>query len=729
MRSVSCRVGLCLSPAARVCALSLGMCMVLASAAICQVQVLTEHNDGFRDGANTNETVLTPANVNFSTFGKLFALSVDGYIVGQPLYLPGVQFPDGTTHNVAYVATQHDSVFAFDADQNLPPLWMTSYIDPSAGITSVPISAFGCPGTNFTEVGIMSTPVIDPVKGTIYVVAKTEENGAFVYRLHGLSLTTGQDVITPAVISASASTKKGTLQFNPAIEMQRPALLLSNGTIYVGFGSNGCDSYAFHGWLLAYDESTFDQVGTFLTTPNGTDGAIWQAGGGAAVDTDGTIFLATGNGTFDASSGGLDYGDSMLHLSPSSSGSSGLTVMDYFTPYNQLTLEKSDLDLGSGGVTLLPPQSGPHKNEIVGGGKEGTLYLVDRAGMSGYNPTADTQIVQSIIGASTGELDNVPAYWNGFVYIGGEDDYVKAFSLTNGLLSDQPVSQTPNIFNIGGSGSVSVTSNSQLRNGILWATLHSGNASTLFAFNATNLTTELYDSKQAKLSRDALGGVAHFTTPTIADGRVYIGGTAALTVYGLLPLLSPAAGNNQSVYAGTTLTFQAGVNDAYLGNPVPNISVTCKDGGVGGTFSSGTVVTNSDGEASFSYTVPHKGQSITITCTNPGTTIATFSETVVNGPATRALIESGNNQTGAVSTQLPVALMVQIYDQYNFGVSGVVVTWSDGGAGGVFSAPTSTTSSVGKDSTFYTTPATKGTYYITATTPGITPAKFRVTVK
>ena len=728
MRSVSFRVGFYLSPAARACALSLGLCMVVATAVMGQVQVLTEHNDEFRDGANTNENVLTPANVNFSTFGKLFTLSVDGYIVGQPLYLPGVQFPNGTTHNVVYVATQHDSVFAFDADQSGPPLWTTSYINPAAGITSVPITAFGCPGTDFNEVGIISTPVIDPVEGTIYVLAKTEENGAFVFRLHGLSLTTGQDVIAPAVISASASTIKGTLQFNPAIEMQRPALTLANGTIYVGFGSNGCDSYAYHGWLLAYDEMTFDQVGTFLTTPNGTDGAIWQSGGGPAVDTDGTIFLATANGTFDASSGGLDYGDSILHLSPSSVSSSGLSVLDYFTPYNQLALNQADRDLGSGGVTLLPPQSGPHKNEMVGGGKGGTLYLVDRGGMGGYNPTADTQIVQSIIGAAKG-LTEVPAYWNGFVYVAGWNNYIKAYSLANGLLSTQPVSQTPNIFNIDSPGSVSVTSNSQLGNGILWAMLHSGNVAALFAYDATDLTTELYSSQTAKLSRDTLGGVAHFATPTIADGRVYIGGTKALTVYGLLPVLSPAVGNNQSVYAGTTLSFQAEVNDAYVGNPVPSISVTCKDGGVGGTFSSGTVVTNSKGQAAFSYTVPHKGQNITITCTNPGTTTATFSETVVNGPATRALIESGNNQTEPISTLLPVALSVQIYDQYNFGVSGVVVTWSDGGAGGVFSAPRSTTSSVGKDSTFYTTPATAGTYYITATTPGITPAKFRVTVK
>jgi hypothetical protein len=727
MRSVSFRVGLNLRPAVRACALSLGMCGVLASGAFAQVQVLTEHNDGFRDGANTNETVLTPANVNFATFGKLFTLGVDGYIVGQPLYLPGVQFPDGTTHNVAYVATQHDSVFAFDADQNLPPLWTTSYINPAAGITSVPISAFGCPGTDFTEVGIMSTPVIDPLHGTIYVVAKTEENGAFVFRLHGLSLTTGQDVIAPAVISASATTTRGTLQFNPAIEMQRPALTLSNGTIYVGFGSNGCDSYAFHGWLLAYDEATFTPVGTFLTTPNGNDGAIWQSGGGLAVDTDGTLFLAVANGTFDASSGGLDYGDSMLHLSPTSISSSGLSVLDYFTPYNELALEQQDRDLGSGGVMLLPPQSGPHVNEMVGGGKGGTVYLVDRAAMGGYNPTADTQIVQSIIGAAKG-LTEVPAYWNGFVYIAGWNNYIKAYSLGNGLLSTQPVSQTPNIFNIDSPGSVSVTSNSHSGNGILWAMLHSGNVAALFAYKAGDLTTELYSSQTAKLSRDTLGGIAHFATPTIADGRVYIGGLKALTVYGLLPVLSAAAGNNQSVYAGTTLSFQADANDAYTGNPLPNISVTCKDGGVGGTFSSATVVTNAEGQASFSYTLPHKGKSITITCTNPVMTSAIFSETGVNGPATRAVTSSGNFQTGPVSTQLPTALVVQVLDQYGYGVPGAAVTWSDGGVGGVFSTPTSTTDSLGKATTFYTTPATTGTDTITATTPGIAPAKFRVTV-
>ncbi|MGA8763485.1 MAG: hypothetical protein WB562_11530, partial [Candidatus Sulfotelmatobacter sp.] len=269
---------------------------------------------------------MTLANVNANLFGKLFTQSVDGAVVGQPLYLSGLKFSNGTTHNVVYVATQHDSVFAFDADTLQTPLWTRSFINPTAGITSVPIGDFGCPGIGFTEIGVMSTPVIDPSAGAIYVIAKTLENGAYFFRLHALSLTTGADIVSPAAISATATTGKGPLQFDPSIEMQRPALLLVNGTIYIGFGSNGCDTYAFHGWLLAYEQSTLQPAGTFLTTPNGTNGAIWQAGGGPAADSVGTIFLATGNGTFDASTGGSDYGDSLLHLAPASGG---LSVLDY----------------------------------------------------------------------------------------------------------------------------------------------------------------------------------------------------------------------------------------------------------------------------------------------------------------------------------------------------------------------------------------------------------------
>ena len=695
-------------------------CLLSSSFAFSQVQVLTEHNDLFRSGANTSETVLTPANVNFSTFGKLFTQSVDGYIVGQPLYLSAVKFPDGSTHNVVYVATQHDSVFAFDGDSDQAPLWNTSFIDPAAGVTTVPISDYGCGGTAFTEIGIVSTPVIDPLTGTLFVLAKTLENGKYTFRLHALNVTTGADVVAPTAISASVSTTSGTLQFNPAIQMQRPALLLANGTIYIGFGSNGCDTYAYNGWLLAYDETSLQQVGAFVTTPNGSKGAIWQAGGGPAADVDGTIFLATGNGTFDANAGGSDYGDSLLHLS---AASSGLTVLDYFTPHDQQTLASNDLDLGSGGVILLPDQGAPHTHELLGGGKAGTLYLVDRDNLGGYNSVDDSQIVQSIPQASSGELDSVPAYWNGNVYIAGQSDSIKAFSLSNELLSLQPTSQTSVATVV--PGSVSITSDGT-NNGILWA-IPLNSPARLYAFDPNNLSISFYNTEQAPGERDHLGSVPKFVAPTIANGKVYVGGTSALSVYGLLPRISPTTGNNQSAYVGTTLPvpLQLQTVDAYQGNPIASASVACKDGGAGGSFSAVMpMTTDNQGQAATNYTLPKTSQTITISCTGSGYATGTFSEVGVAGPVSRGTMVSGSNQTGPVFTQLPAALVMQVLDPYSYGVPGVTVAFSDGGAGGTFSSSSVITDSIGEASTFYTTPNNPGTVTVTASTTGITPVKF-----
>ena len=685
-----------------------------------QVQVVTEHNDVSRSGANLNETLLTPAKVNFNLFGKLFTDAVDGYIVGQPLYLSGLKFPNGSTHNVVYVTTQHDSVFAFDADSPQAPLWTVSFINPSAGITSVPIADFGCSGTGYSEIGIMGTPVIDPVAGTLFVVAKTLENGAYVFRLHALSVTTGTDRTTPAVISASAPTSSGSLQFNPALQMQRPALLLANGAIYMAFGSNGCDTYAYHGWLLAYSESTLQPLATFVTTPNGKQGAIWMAGGGPAADSDGTIFLASANGTFDANNGGFDYGDSLLRLNPASSG---LTVLDYFTPYNQQELSSGDIDLGSGGVILLPDQDSPYTHELLGGGKEGTLYLVNRDGMGGFNSTGDTQIIQSIPGASIGELDSVPAYWNGNVYINGLGDYVKAFSLANDALSNSPTSQSPT--RTVTPGSLAISSNGTT-NGILWS-LMANNPAYLYAYDATNLNTVLYTSAQAASLRDKVGITAKFIPPTIANGKVYIGGTTALTVFGMLPLISPATGNNQSAFVGTTLplALQVQAADAYQGNPIPNTAVTCKDGGVGGVFSAVMpMLTNTQGLASTSYTLPKKAQTVTITCTSTGYRNGVFKEVAIAGPVSRDIIVSGNRQSALAGTQLTQPLMMQVLDPYGFGVPGVTVTWSDGGAGGSFSTTSATADSLGRASTSYTLPSKAGTFTISASTAGLVPLKF-----
>lgn len=688
-----------------------------------QATVLTEHNDTFRSGANTAETILTPAKVNFNSFGKLFTVSVDGYVVAQPLYVSDVAFPGGSLHNVVYVATQHDSVFAFDGDSPQATLWTTSLINPAAGITTVPMSDYGCPGTAFTEMGILGTPVIDTVAGALYVVAKTLENGVYVYRLHALSLTTGKDVLTPTVITASAATSTGTLQFNPALQMQRPALLLSGGTIYIGFGSNGCDTYAYHGWLLAYNQVNLQPAGVFVTTPNGKQGAIWMAGGGPAVDTDGNIFFSVANGTFDANTGGSDYGDSLLHLSPASAG---FTVQDYFTPYDQLKLATNDLDLGSGGVVLLPDQDTPNTHEILAGGKEGTLYLVDRDSMGGYNPTNDSQIVQSIPGASAGELDSVPAYWNGNVYIGGLSDSVKAFSLSNDMLSTQPTSKSATT---GVSpGTISISSNGT-SSGILWW-IPFNNPGTLDAFDATNLNTVFYTSAQAPGLRDKLGSVPRFVAPTIANGKVYIGGFNTLNVYGLLPLISTVAGNNQSVYAGTMLSVPLKIQavDAYAGNPIANVPVTCKDGGVGGVFGSAMpMATDSQGHATTNYTLPKKSQTVTITCTATGYVNGTFTEIGVAGPVSRSIIVSGNHQNGPLVTKLPASLVIQVLDPFSYGVPDVTVTFSDGGAGGTLSPSSVVTDSLGKASSFYTTPNKAGTSTITASVAGIAALKFAET--
>jgi hypothetical protein len=706
--------------------LTFSLWLVLGSVASGQVQVITEHNDVQRTGVNPNETILTPSNVNLNTFGKLFTEPVDGYVVAQPLYMQGVKLPNGTTHNVVYVVTQHDSVYAFDADTPQAPLWQVSFINPAGGVTTVPITSFGCPGVHFTEIGIMSTPVIDPGSQTMYLVAKTEEPGAFIYRLHRISLTTGKDISTPSVINATATTNTGTLQFNSAFAMQRPALLLSNGTVYIGFGSNGCDTYAFHGWLLAYNALTLQPAGAFAVTPNGTKGAIWQSGGGPAADDDGTIFLATANGTFDANTGGNDYGDTVLHLNPASGG---LSVLDYFTPFDQATLASSDKDLGSGGVLLVPDQDdGPAVHEVIAGGKEGTLYLIDRDHMGGYNPAGDTQIVQSIPHASTGRIDSVPIYWNGNVYLSGNSDFIRAYSFSNGLLSTQAVMQSSILFNIGGPGVDSLSANGST-NGILWAIIHNGTVPTLYALNASELSTELFDTRQAKLARDEMTGVARFVAPTIANGKVYIGGMKNFMVYGLLPVISPVSGNNQTGFVGTPINLQVAVNDAYAGVAQPNVAVNCKDGGVGGTFAAATVTTNATGTASFTYTLPAKAKSIIISCTSLGYTTATFSEVAAEGPPSRIVISGGNNQTSTPSTQLPVPFTVIVYDRFSRGVPGVTVTFSDNGAGGVVASPTVTTDATGHASTLYTTPGKNGVYTVQVSVAGVSTANIRVTVK
>ena len=516
------------------------------------MSVLTYHNDVSRTGQNLNETILTPANVSQNQFGRLLSYSVDGFVVAQPLYLQNVPIPNLGSHNVVYVATLHDSLYAFDADATNPnavPLWQISFINPALGITTVSGAAAGCTNvTKFTEHGIVGTPVIDASSGTLYVIVKTDENGTYVQRLHAMDIGTGQEKFGgPVVISASVpGTGDGTstVTFDALNQMSRPGLLLLNNTIYALFGANGCKGVHNHGWVLAYDSQTLQQTGVFNTTPNDSNGGSWQAGSGPAADSNGNIYFETADALFDADLGGADFGDSILKLNM---GNNGLSLSDYFTPMSQAIDDQDDLDLASVGPLLLPDEPGPYPHLLIGSGKDETIYLVNRDAMGGYNPTQD-QIVEEVPAAFSFQRDGVPTYWNGMVYFEQLRSPVIAYSLSNGLLSTAPVAQTQTSYPRVNPSSISANGNT---NGILW--LVTGNSttttSTLRAFDPTNLLTEFYDSDQAG-TRDTLSPTAHWATPTVANGKVYVGTQTQLVVYGLIGLAPVATPSPTSLVFG-----------------------------------------------------------------------------------------------------------------------------------------------------------------------------------
>ena len=504
--------------------------------------VLTYHNDNMRTGQDLNETVLTPSNVNSSSFGKRFSYPLDGLTFASPLYVPNVNIPGQGVHNVVIVATEHDSVYAFDADgRSSSPLWQVNFTDPAAGVTTVPAADTGETGDIPNEIGITGTPVIDPTTGTIYLVAATKEVSGgttrYVQRLHALDLATGAEKSGgPVVIEASVpgtgdESSGGTVSFDSLRENQRTGGLLSNGVVYFAFSSHG-DNDPFHGWVLGYDASTLQQAMVYNATPNGAHGGVWMNGDGIATDSTGSLYFISGDGTMDANTGGGDYGDSFIKLSTSGA------VQDYFSPSVQSTLDSQDLDLGSGGVLLLPDQSGAHPHEMVSAGKNGTVYLVDRDNMGGYNSGSD-QIVQELMnifpnnsGIDGGNFSS-PVYWNGSVYFAPVDGPVQAFGLTNGLLTTSPTSQTSQTYG-GRGGTMSISANGA-SNGILW-TLETGGTGVpgiLHAYDATDLSRELYNSDQAG-TRDQLDEWDKFTVPVVANGEVFVTSKSQLTVYGLL---------------------------------------------------------------------------------------------------------------------------------------------------------------------------------------------------
>lgn len=529
-----------------------------------QPSVLTQHNDNLRTGANLAESQLDTSNVNARQFGKLFSRAVDGQIYAQPLYVPGVSLPGVGKRNVIYVATQHNSVYAFDADdpKASKPLWQVN-LGPSV---PTPNSDFGNRTGRFTnvapEIGITSTPVIDLKTNTLYAVAFTKDTPKqgryrYVHRLHALDITTGRPRgSSPTIISGSvpgrgAANVKGVIAFDSGQHIQRASLLLSNGRILVAF-AGFADTPPYHGWLFSYDAATLARLAIFNTTPNGAEGGIWQSGQGPAADSNGDIFLTTSNGTSNASKRGIDYGDSALRLSPLARQPHSLGVADWFTPYNQPSLAQYDMDFGNCGPLLIP-----NTNLLVQGTKhKGWIYIVDRTNMGHFRSGSDSQIVQSFR-VSDGSVFGSPIFWNSpagpMIYVWGVNDNLKAFRLGRRRFNTTPASisrmKAPPHTIPGGILSLSANG-SKAGSGIVWATIPlkdnpAGKTveGILRAFDASNLSRELWNSKQVA-GRDDLGSFAKFCPPTIANGRVYAPTFSnQLVVYGLLPAKPGATAN------------------------------------------------------------------------------------------------------------------------------------------------------------------------------------------
>jgi hypothetical protein len=507
----------------------------------------TRDVDTLRTGLNGHETVLTPANVNAGQFGKLFSYAIDGVSDASPLYVPNVNIPGLGIHNVVYVATEHDSVYAFDADGlSTNPLWQVNFL--GSGVTTVPPDDTTCSDIT-PEIGITGSPVIDPATNTLYVVAKTKEisgeTTSYIHRLHALDVTTGMEKLGgPVVIQASVpGTGDGgdgaQVPFISLHENQRAALLFTNGVIYIAFGAH-CDEPPYHGWVLGYRANDLQQVLAYVTTPDSSGGGIWQSGDGLATDATGNLYFVTGNGPFDVDTGGRDYGDSFIKLSPRGD------VLDYFTPYDQANMNANDIDLGSGGATLLHDQPGPHPHLAISAGKNGTIYLVDRDNMGRVGSVDDSQIVQSLVNifpdgaAGTGNF-KAPVNWNGHLYFSADDDYIKSFQLTNGLLSTLPTSQSSFVVNYPGS-TLGLSANGAT-NGILWAIERidltqfgedTRQPGVLHAFDAANIANELYNSTQAPDNRDGIDYAAKWSAPLVADGKVFVATNSGLTAFGLL---------------------------------------------------------------------------------------------------------------------------------------------------------------------------------------------------
>jgi hypothetical protein len=503
--------------------------------------VLTYHNDNMRTGRNSSETALTLNNVNSTKFGKLFVIPTDGRVDAQPLYAPNVSIPGNGTHNVLFVATEHGTVYGFDADSG-STLWHVTTL--AAGET--PSDDRGC-GQVTPEIGATSTPVIDLTvgpHGTIYVVAMSKgSNSNYHQRLHALDITSGTEQFGgPVDIAAKYpgtgdNTQGGYVIFDPKQYKERAGLLLVNHILYTSWASH-CDIRPYTGWIISYNETTLKQQSVLNVTPNGNEGAIWAAGAGPAADSNGNIYFLDANGTFDTTldANGFpvngDYGNAIMKLSTKNGQ---LAVSDYFNMYNTVSESNADEDLGSGGAMVVPNFKDSHgvmHTLVVGAGKDMNIYLANRTNMGKFNPNNNNQLYQEVTGELNGQVFSAPAFADRKIYYGAVGDAIKAFSFNaNGLLNPTPASATSTNFTY--PGATPGISGSSASNLILWATENTSPA-VLHAYSAKNLSVELYNSNQAG-GRDHFGNGNKFITPTIANGKVYVGTTNGVGVFGLLP--------------------------------------------------------------------------------------------------------------------------------------------------------------------------------------------------
>ncbi|MGB6386947.1 MAG: hypothetical protein WBE52_05205 [Terriglobales bacterium] len=689
----------------------------------------TSRTDNARDGANTNETLLTPANVNKNGFGHLFSSPVDYVVMAQPLYMPNVNIPGQGTHNVVYVATQADSVYAIDADTGAQ-VWYASMLD---GGTTASGKYLPC-GTaaGFYQEGIIGTPVIDPnttPNPTMYLVAKTVLNGTVRHQLHALDITTGNDQPgSPVLIAATSTSNKGHVTvFNSLHQKNRPGLLLLNGTLYMGFGSNYCNDDN-SGWVLSYNEATLSQSGVFNTSPDYGFTSVWQAGVGLAADEAGNIFIETaesGAHGYDVPDGGQTYCNSVVKLDPGLVDQNNqYEVADYFTPWYVAFLDANDMDISSTGALILPDQDGPYPHELIAGGKQGIIYVLDRDNMGMYSPGNDNQIIQELPLFSNINGDSTttqiqygsPAYWNNTVYYAPDANPLMAFPLSGGLLGT-PLTTGKYV----GSHSPSISANgNNPQTGIMWVI----SGPQLLAFNATTLQL-LYGTNQAPNGRDKLPPVGHFVTQTVTNGKVYVATQTSLEAYGLFNVVNITGGNSQTATVGTALSapIQVQAANPYNGQPEAGVTVNFSDGCTKsgattcGTFNPASAVTDSNGNASTTYTVPQKAGTYTLTVSGTGFGNATTTATATPATAVKIIAYGGAKQTGPAGSTLPKAIVAQAQDAYKNGVAGITITFTANN-GGVPNPASVVTGANGLADTYLTLPDTVATVTVTASSTG-----------